>query len=236
MNLEKIRSSKFFVTELLLGVFVLFTLLLKIIDVKPIGQEDSKVGFATINEAFAKMLPYNAFWYKLAEVLGIVILLVVAAFGLIGLLQLVQGRSLRAVDDRILLLGAFYIIVFILYILFDKVALNYRPVIIDAAEGLEPSYPSSHTMLAACVVSTALMQIDVYLRNPQYNRIAKIGLLAVGVLTVLARFLSGAHWFTDIIGALLISACLVSLYVVFLRESEASSKGRGRHEVKTGKH
>jgi len=236
MDLEKIKSSKFFVTELLFGVFVLFTLLLKIVDVKAIGPEDSKVGFAAINGAFAKLLPFNAFWYKLAEVLGILILLVVAVFAAIGLVQLVQGRGLRAVDDRILLLGAFYVIVFVLYILFDKVALNYRPVIIDPAEGLEPSYPSSHTMLAACVISTALMQVDVYLREEKYNKIAKIGLLAIGVLTVLARFLSGAHWFTDILGALLISACLVSLYIVFLRESESGSKARGRHEVKTGKH
>ncbi|MBR4755096.1 MAG: phosphatase PAP2 family protein [Lachnospiraceae bacterium] len=40
-------------------------------------------------------------------------------------------------------------------------------------------------------------------------------MLVLMVVTIVGRLLSGAHWFTDIIGGLLISTTLVSFYAAF---------------------
>ena len=41
------------------------------------------------------------------------------------------------------------------YILFEKVVINYRPILID--NELEASFPSSHTMLAICTSVSSLL-------------------------------------------------------------------------------
>ena len=41
---------------LLLAAFLLFTLLVKIVDVKPIGPQGSRVGFAALNQAMASLM------------------------------------------------------------------------------------------------------------------------------------------------------------------------------------
>ena len=234
MRLNERDKRNFIITGCIFAAFLLFTILVKTVHVAAIGPQGSEVGFAGINGFFMNHLPYRKFFYKLAEVLGLLVLLVVAAFGVVGVLQLLKGKSLWAVDTRILLLGVFYVIVFILYILFDKIAVNYRPVIIDAAEGLEPSYPSSHTMLACCVMSTAWLLLPYYLPafvpNEKYLKYARIACLVIMALVVLTRFLSGVHWFTDIIGGILLSAALVMLYYSFYIMSEGAAGQRGKHE------
>ena len=42
------------------------------------------------------------------------------------------------------------------------------------------------------------------------------GLMSFAAVTVIGRLLSGVHWLTDIIGAVLLSAALVTLYAAAL--------------------
>ena len=62
-----------------------------------------------------------------------------------------------------MVLGGFYIVVMAMYLLFEEVVINYRPVLIDS--NLEASYPSSTTMLALCVLPTAMMQLKSRIRH-----------------------------------------------------------------------
>lgn len=230
------KTGKICISGALFALFIVFTVLVKVVDVKAIGPQGSKVGFAALNSLFMRQ-SLGVFWYKLAEVCGILVLLVVAVFACIGAVELFMGKSINAVEYRILLLGVFYVVVFALYIVFDKIPLNYRPLIIDPAEGLEPSYPSSHTLLAISVMGTAFMQIDNYLSNARYNRIARYAAIALTVVTVLARTISGAHWITDIIGAIILSAALVMLYAAALDYVEAEGAVSGKHTpAKAGRH
>lgn len=49
-----------------------------------------------------------------------------------------------------LLLGAYYVVVILGYLLFEMVPINYRPILIGG--NLEASYPSSATLLVLSVM------------------------------------------------------------------------------------
>ena len=208
------KSKGFFaLTILLLIGFIVFTFMIMKNDVQAIGPLDSKVGFATINKKMADMFGLNMFWYKLSKYLGYLALLIGGMFGLLGLAELIKRKSLFKVDYYILLMGLLFVIVMVYYVFFNKVAFNYRPVILDEAEGLEPSYPSSHTMLAVTIFGSAMIACSrIFKRNRQYRTIAYIAFSFLMVLMVVARMLSGVHWFTDIIGGIIVSTGLIMLY------------------------
>ena len=192
------------------AAFIIFTLVVLTVDVQPIGPQESKVGLAGLNSGL-QAYGYHEGWYKLSEVFGLIALAVAGGFALLGAWQLVKGRSLRAVDKGVWLMGGFYCLVVFYYVFFDKVIVNYRPVVFE--KGLEASYPSSHTMLAICVLFTAAHQFHYRLKKwPRLCLGAIIICWVVMAETVVCRLLSGVHWLTDIIGGILLSTALISLY------------------------
>jgi undecaprenyl-diphosphatase len=93
---------------------------------------------------------------------------------------------------------------------FEFVVVNRRPVLIDGY--LEASYPSSTTMLVACVMPTALMQLHARIQNKTLRRVIDVVIILFTAFMVLGRLISGVHWLSDIIGGLLLSAGLVASY------------------------
>lgn len=96
------------------------------------------------------------------------------------------------------------------YLLFEALAVNYRPILIDGY--LEASYPSSTTLLALCVIPTGMLQLHARLQSRMLRRSLLVLLGAFTGFMVIGRLLSGVHWLTDIIGGVLLSAGLVLLY------------------------
>ena len=193
-------------------VIILYILLIKFVDVKAIGPENTEVGFSTINGFFHNILPYNELFYKVSKYLGYLSFLLILFYAAIGAYQLIKYKKIEKVDKKIIMLGFFYIIVLITYFFFEKVKINYRPVILD--EGLEASFPSSHTMLAICVCLSAII-MNKYIKFKKKPRLLlNICLYVLMALIVLSRFLSGVHWFTDIIGGILISLFLVYIFYI----------------------
>lgn len=208
--MRSVKKQALFTIALFL-LFLVFTVLVKTVDVRVLGETATDVGFGALNAA--TLCPYHESFYEISQYLGYFALLLCGVFALCGLYQWIRKGSIKKVDYRILLLGGFYLLVLALYFGFDKLALNYRPVIVDAAEGLEASYPSSHTMLALCVFGTAMLFCRVAFPNKRALRAASIVALgALMILTVATRYLSGVHWLTDILASILLSAALVSLY------------------------
>ena len=216
------KSTKLYITSgVFFLVFVIFTLLATKCDVQTVNvlniftgdtSETTAIGFAEINTAVADLIGVHLLWYKITDILGYLALLVVAFFGLLGVAQLVQRKSLAKVDKDILALGGFYAVVLVFYVIFEKVVINCRPVIVDLEEGLEASYPSSHTMLAVCVFTTAIFQFNSRIKNDTLAKVIDIVCAVLLVATVVGRLISGVHWFTDIIGGLLLSASLIIAY------------------------
>ena len=208
MKKENRRSQGVAVCSIV--AFVLWTLLVRFADVQPIGPEGSSVGLASVNEAVHQLTGVNMILYSITDWLGWIPAGIAAGFGLLGLTQWIRRKSLRRVDSSILILGGFYIAVIAVFVFFEIFVVNYRPVLIDGK--LEASYPSSHTMLALCVMITAKMQFASRMRNKKSRQILSAAAMGYAVFMVAARFLSGVHWFTDIIGGILLSTGLILIY------------------------
>lgn len=205
------RTNKFVTSAILFAVFILFTIAVCTIDVQKIGPQDSSVGFAFINRSVAKLFPLNTFWYILTNILGYFAILICLFFAAIGIMQLIERKSLAKVSKSLLTLGAFYALVILFYIFFEIVEINCRPVLLGGE--LEASYPSSHTVLALCVFFSAARQLGQFrFRNPKTRKYISMALMAAAVITAAGRLFSGAHWFTDICGAVILSAALITLY------------------------
>ena len=191
---------------------------MKTLDVRTIGPQGSAVGFAALNGFVFRLLGgYHPFVYRLTEALGILSFAPVFGFALLGLCQLLRRRSLKKVDPDILLLGAFYVLVGAVYLIFKYCAVNYRPV--DLGTGPEASYPSSHTVLAVCVMSTTISQVRARIQSAALRKWTVRLCCVLMVLIVAGRLLSGVHWCIDIVGALLLSATLLSFYRAAAPES-----------------
>ena len=208
--MEKIRKKMFFMGAGFLGAFVLWTVLVSYVDVRAIGQNASSVGFATLNGYVHNLTGVNMLLYTITDWLGLVPIGVAFGFAVLGLVQWVGRKSLFKVDRSILALGGFYIIVLAMYIFFEIVVINYRPVLIDGY--LEASYPSSTTMLVMCVMPTAMMQLHARIKSDVFRRCVLISIAAFTAFMVIGRLISGVHWLTDIIGGALVSAGLVMTY------------------------
>ncbi len=209
---KKIKTSAFFAIGLL-AAFVFWTLLVRFVDVSPIGPQGSSVGVATLNEAVHRMTGVHVTLYELTDWFGLIPIFVALGFGVLGLVQWIQRKSIAKVDRSILALGMFYVVVVALFLLFEKVVINYRPVLIDGV--LEASYPSSTTLLVTCVIPTAMMQFRRRIKHTFLRRgvLIACGLFLAGM--VFGRLISGVHWVTDIVGGLLLSAGLVTAYSVW---------------------
>lgn len=213
--MKKRINLNFILSALFLLLFILFTASVKIYDVKPVGPENSMIGYSSLNMAVFNKYGENPFLYTVTEIFGYIALLTAAGFGLVGLLQLIRRRSIKKVDSSILLLGAFYVIVMGFYGLFEVFIINYRPVLVDGV--LEASYPSSHTMLVICIMATAIMQYNQRIKSPVTKVLAdSICVIIIGV-TIVGRLLSGVHWFTDIIGSVILSTSLIIFYYSFVK-------------------
>ena len=219
--MEKKNRRLFWVGVGLLAVFVLWTVLIRFVDVGAIGPRESSVGFATLNGYIHNLTGVNMSLYVITDWLGLVPIGVAFGFAVLGLVQWIKRKSLLKVDRSILTLGGFYIVVMAVYILFEIVVINYRPTLIDGY--LEASYPSSTTMLVMCVMPTAMMQLRPRIKNDLFRRCVMLVIAVFIAFMVIGRLVSGVHWITDIIGGALFSTAIVLMYYAI---SDMATKNR----------
>ena len=184
--------------------------MIRLIDVQVIGPRESAVGFATVNKAFHDLTGVHMSLYIITDWLGLVPIGVAMGFAMLGLTQWIRRKRLLQVDRSILALGGFYLAVIAVYVFFEMVAVNYRPVLIDGF--LEASYPSSTTMLVLCVMPTAIMQFNARIRIRVIRKCVAFAIAAFTAFMVVGRLASGVHWLSDIIGGALVSSGLVMMY------------------------
>ena len=194
----------------LILAFILWTILIQVIDVQPVGVNGTNIGFATVNTWFHRLTGEHMGIYTITDWLGLVPIAVCLCFGALGLVQWIRRKSLLKVDPDILLLGGYYVVVILAYLLFEVVHINYRPLLIDGA--MEGSYPSSTTLLVLSVMPTLVFQMNRRVKNDAVRLVASIVVVLFSAFMVIGRLVSGVHWLTDIIGGILLSAGLYLVY------------------------
>ena len=213
------ESKKYLISSIILVLIaIIFTVLVKVIDKGAIGPNDTVVGFQAINDYIKNMFPFNNTLYKITKYAGFIPLIFGLYYAFIGFMQLVKKKSLKKVDSKIYLIAGFYIVVLILYVLFDKIAINYRPVIID--NELEPSYPSTHVLLAMCFCLSSVIISKYYMKKDTIRKIVNIATWILMLFIVVGRMMCGCHWFTDIVGGVLISLALLNIFNTILLKLE----------------
>lgn len=193
---------------LLVLLSIIYTLLVKYVDTSTIGPNGSVVGFSSLNSFVFNLTGNNMTLYKITEILGIIPILIALMYAVIGLIQVIDRKSLK-VDKELIALGILYVVVILIYVFFEKCIINYRPVLIDGI--LEASYPSSHTLLSICICGSALLINKYLFKNKKIYKYINIVSIISMVLIVLGRLLSGVHWASDIIGSIIISITLLKI-------------------------
>ena len=195
---------------LMLALFVVWTWLVQSVDVRPAGVLGTDIGFAEINVRFHEMTGVHMWLYIATDWLGLVPVFVCLLFGLVGVVQLVKRKSLRKVDRDIILLGLYYLLVVVCYLTFERLPVNYRPILIEGC--MEASYPSSTTLLILSVMPTLVFQIQRRWNGGKAKRMISAATVVFIAFMVIGRLISGVHWLTDIIGSILLGTGLFSLY------------------------
>lgn len=194
----------------LLITFLLWTLAICFVDVSAIGPMKSTVGFAKLNSFVHNITGVHMSLYTITDWLGLVPVLFMVGFGILGLVQWIKRKRLLKVDCSILILGGFYIVITGIYVFFEIFVFNYRPILINGY--LEASYPSSTTMLVMCVMLTSITELNTRIKNYTLKRCISFAITIFTVFMIVVRLISGVHWFSDIVGGALLSSGLVMIH------------------------
>ena len=208
--MKKNEKKSLLIGGIFLAMFAVWTVLILTVDVQPLGQNGTSIGFAAFNCWFHHFTGVNMAIYTITDWMGLVPVTVCLIFAGVGLVQLIKRRSLFKVDADIIILGVYFAIVFLAYAIFEMIPINYRPILIEGR--MEASYPSSTTLLVLSVIPALIEQIQRRLSAIRVKRIITIAAIAFSVFMVTGRLVSGVHWFTDIVGGELLSAGLFKLY------------------------
>ena len=215
----------------LVAAFALWTVAIRLFDVQNAGPLGSEVGFATINVWFHRLTGVHMLIYTITDWLGLVPIIICMCFGVLGLVQMIHRRSLLKVDSDILLLGAYYVVVILGYLLFEMMPINYRPILIGG--NLEASYPSSTTQLVLSVRPTLKYQSERRIAKPVTRKAIAVFVIVFSAFMVLGRLIAGVHWATDIGGSVFLSSGLFLIYR-FMADYTDQKKTNLKAEVSNG--
>ena len=96
------------------------------------------------------------------------------------------------------------------YFIFEIIPINYRPILIEGF--MEASYPSSTTLLVLSVMPTLGFQVNRRFGNVKVKKIFCAFVWIFSAFMVIGRLVSGVHWFTDIVGSIMLSTGLFCIY------------------------
>lgn len=207
--------------------------LLKSYDVALAGAGGTEIGFSTINLKVHELTGVNLMWYEITNYIGYFAIAVCVVFAVAGLAQLIKRKSLAAVDREIMSLGVLFVCTIACYVLFEEVIVNYRPVFMDGSLEPEASFPSSHTVLGITVMIATAIIIGRYVKSAALATVIRAACVIIAIVCVAGRLYSGVHWFTDIVGGVLLSVTLLLMFSAILDGGESGTLAQGQPKGKS---
>ena len=209
-------NKKLMFSAVLLILFVLLIALVLRVDVATVEATGKPMGLYGLNTTVHQALGTHMLLYKVTQYIGYFSLLVAACFGCYGIVQLIQRKSLKKVDRALWALAGLYAVTAILYVLFEKVVINYRPILLKGQTEAAASFPSTHTMMFCVILGSTAMLAGRYIKASWPRWIVRTGSILLLAAGVLWRLVYGVHWFTDILGGMLISGALLLVFSAVL--------------------
>ena len=205
------------------ALFILTIALVKCVDIDAVGPAGTSIGLSHLNKAVHDLIGVHMFWYQVTNLLGFWAILCGAIFACIGLKQLIERKSLKQVDAKILALGGLFVLLGVIYVLFEKVVINCRPVLMEGETVPEASFPSSHTVLAFVIFGAIAMMLKDYLQDKRLVSMLQNACLVLILVSVIGRLISGVHWFTDILGGIFLSYALLMVFSGLLEKLDGKN-------------
>lgn len=209
------KHTYLFVSSAILLLFIVFTILVKTVDVDYI-YNNTYLGFHTLNFNFGNWAVNFGKYHGMRLISDIILYVGIGYSGLIlvfGVVQLIKLKSLKLLNKRYFLLLGAYLVIAILYLFFEVVKVNYSPD--SSATHLKPSYPSTHVFIG-CALFLFNSYTAIKLLDPGKKWFIDLIYVSTGLiclLLVFTRLLSLKHWLTDIIGAVLLVSFVYTLFI-----------------------
>ena len=200
----------FSITASLFILFAIFTIVARFVDTSTVAATNTQIGLSSINKPIFDAIKINDTWKTISTIMFLFAGAVALTLAVVGIKEFFKTKQLSKVNHKILFLLGLYMLTVFFYFLFEILIVNYRPLL---DEGLaKASYPSSHTLLVCVVCLSTCFIVPDYIKNKPL-KIALISILIlISILTPTTRLLAGLHWFSDIVGSVLLSAALVMCY------------------------
>lgn len=203
------QGKKWFLAALILtAVFVVLTITVKYVDQKNIGSQ--VIGWATINLWWRDIIGVRNFWQIASHIFAAITLIILVMFLVWQAIALLRRKSFRTMPRHWWFFDLTLIALALCYIVFQIMVINFRPLLIDGVAEL--SYPSSHVLLLATLWPVFILTLSREVKSRPWLRVASVIGIIVMTVGIIARLLSGYHWFTDIIGGIMLGAVLTCWY------------------------
>ena len=161
-------------------------------------------------------------WDLITNIILVLSIITLAAFGAIGLYQWVTRKSIKKVDPELLWLPLPLALLAITYLIFEIFPVNYRP----EASGLsnESSFPSTHVMVVTTIFFITMIILPRYVKNKTSRTILNVIMVALIGLTTVGRVNANMHWVIDVIGGVAFAFAFSEIYYYAYKKFKKSRK------------
>ena len=184
----------------------------------PIGNLGS-INLYALNNAFRVLLGYDRAGgyfrslYVFTEILGAVSILACVFWTGLGIKDLIKYRDINDVDKSIFATWILYVIALIVWKVVLKISVNYAPVSVNLKSGLVVSFPCGNTFLIIISMCSSIYLIGYFLEEKKKLVLTLRAIcVAVLVMGIVFRTVSGVNYLTDILGAIGFAVPSVVLY------------------------
>lgn len=218
MNVRK--QVFFWLSIAFFALFVLWTILVKTVDVQTVSYNGTKLGFYSLNYKFGDLVTEFGKYEFMRTVSSI---LLYVSFGYVGILvavaiiQLIKYKSIKKINPIFYFLAGAYVLVVILYGFFELVHINYSPE--STFENLKASYPSSHVFIGGSffLLNSYVLLKFLWVKDGLFKTLIHLSTVILTCLLVLTRLLAVKHWLSDIIASVILTLAVYFLFIGLCR-------------------